>query len=156
MRGDNELRAIQRKVHMSLFEDGVWDIFLGLFVLGWGLAILTDGAYVPGVMFVCLYFMVWGIKKWLTYPRIGYVRFSSTSRRRITARFFVLGTAVLLLGALAAVMWGTESRPQWLADYFPVIFNGMLAAVVGLVAYWAMVNRFYLHAALVFLGAVPH
>jgi hypothetical protein len=153
---DSELKTIQRKVYMSFFEDGIWDIFLGLFILGWGLTILTDTSYLPGALFVCLYFTVWGIKKWLTYPRIGYVRFSVSSRRRITTRFAILGAAMLLLVLLAAVLWGTGTRPQWLADYFPLIFNGMLAAVACFVAYWARVNRFYLYAALIFLGAVLH
>lgn len=151
-----DLKDIQRKVYMSFFEDGVWDIFLGLFVLGWGLSILTEGTYLPGVLFVALYFTVWGIKKWLTYPRIGYVRFSATSRRRITTRFIILLTAVLLLGLMTGVLWGIGTRPQWLVDYFPLLFNGMLAAVVCFAAYWARINRFFLHAALVFLGAVFH
>jgi len=153
---DINLKEIQRKVYMSFFQDGLWDIFLGLFILGWGLAILTEAVYLPGVYFVVIYFAIWGIKKWLTYPRIGYVRFSATSRRRITTRFVILLTVVLLLGVMAGVLWGIGTRPQWLVDYFPLIFNGMLAAIVCLAAYWARVNRFYLHAALIFLGAVFH
>ena len=156
MRKDDELQTIQRKVYMKFFEDGVWDIFLGLFILGWGLSILTDGSYLPGVVFVGLYFTVWGIKKWLTYPRTGYVKFSSASRRVIKTRFVVLLTVVLLLGLLAGVLFGIGTRPQWLVDYFPLIFNAMLAAIVCFAAYWAKTNRFYLHAALVFLGGVLH
>lgn len=150
------LKEIQRKVYMSFFQDGLWDIFLGLFILGWGLAILTDATYLPGVTFIGLYFVIWGVKKRLTYPRIGYVRFSAASRRRITARFVILGVVVLLVGVMMAVLWGIGTRPQWLADYFPLIFNGILAAIVCFIAYWARVNRFYLYAALIFLGAVFH
>ena len=150
------LKEIQRKVYMSFFQDGLWDILLGLFMLGWGLAILTDLAFLPGVTFIGLYFAIWGVKKRLTYPRIGYARFSATSRRRITARFVIGGVAVLLVGVMVAVLWGIGARPQWLADYFPLIFNGMLAAIVCFIAYWARVNRFYLYAALIFLGAVFH
>jgi len=153
---DINLKEIQRKVYMSFFQDGLWDIFLGLFILGWGITILTESVYLPGVFFIGIYFTIWGIKKWLTYPRIGYVRFSSTSRRRITARFLILGTAVLLVAVMMPVLWGIGTRPQWLADYFPLVFNGMLAAIVCFAAYWARVNRFYLYAALIFLGAVFH
>ena len=153
---DISLKEIQRKVYMTFFQDGLWDIFLGLFILGWGLAILTDLAYLPGVTFIGLYFAIWGIKKRLTYPRIGYARFSETSRRRITTKFIILGVAVLLVGVMVAVLWGTRTRPQWLADYFPLIFNGILAAIVCFVAYWARVKRFYGYAVLIFLGAVFH
>jgi hypothetical protein len=156
MEEEINLREIQRKVYMSFFQDGLWDIFLGLFVLGWGLAILTGGTYLPGVLFVAVYFSIWGIKRRLTYPRIGYARFSAPRRRKITARFVVLGVAVVLVGVMMAVLWGIGARPQWLADYFPLIFNGMLAAIVCFIAYWARVNRFYGYAALIFLGAVFH
>ncbi len=156
MAKDVNLKEIQRNVYMSFFQDGLWDIFLGLFILGWGLAILTGGTYLPGVLFASLYFSAWGVKKWLTYPRIGYVRFSETSRRRITARFVILGVVVLLIGVMAAVLWGIGTRPRWLADYFPLVFNGMLAAIVCFVACWARASRFYVHATLIFLGAVFH
>jgi hypothetical protein len=153
---DISLKEIQRKVYMTFFQDGLWDIFLGLFILGWGLAILTDGTYLPGVIFIALYFVIWGVKKWLTYPRIGYARFSATRRRRITTKFVILGVVVMLVGVMVAVVWGIGTRPQWLADYFPLVFNGILAAIVCFVAYWARVNRFYLYAVLIFLGAVFH
>lgn len=156
MSKDGELKTIQRKVYMSFFQDGVWDIFLGFFIIAWGLSILTEAAFLPGVSFLGIYFSIWGIKRWLSYPRIGYVKFSSTSRRKITTRFLILGLAVFFLGVLAGILWGISTRPQWLADYFPLIFNGMLAAIVCFAAYWARVNRFYLHAVLIFLGAVFH
>jgi hypothetical protein len=153
---DISLKEIQRKVYMTFFQDGIWDIFLGLFILGWGLAILTDATYLPGVTFIGLYFAIWGIKKRITYPRIGYARFSATKRRRITTRFVILGVVVLLAGVMAAVLWGIGTRPQWLVDYFSLVFNGMLAAIVCFIAYWARVNRFYAYASLIFLGAVFH
>ena len=118
--------------------------------------ILTNGAYLPGVMLICTYFSMLGIKRWLTYPRIGYAKISATSRRRIGTGFVILLTGVLLMGVLISILWGINTRPQWLVDYFPVLFSGMLAAIVCLVAYWIKVNRFYLHAALIFLAAVVH
>jgi hypothetical protein len=151
---DVNLKEIQRRVYLTFFQDGLWGIFLGVFILGWGLSILTGAVYLPGIIFMGIYFAIWGVKKRLTYPRIGYVRFSATNRRKVTTRFVVAGTVVLLLGVMAALLWGIGRRPQWLADYFPLIFNGMLAAIVCFVAYWARVNRFYLYAMLIFLGAV--
>jgi hypothetical protein len=156
MVSDVNLKEIRQRVYMAFFQDGLWDIFLGLFILGWGLAILTELAYLTGAFFIGIYFTVWGVKKWLTYPRIGYARFSAASRRRVTARFAILGVVALLVGVMMAVLWGIGTRPQWLADYFPLVFNGILAAIVCFVGYWARVNRFYAYAASIFLGAVLH
>jgi hypothetical protein len=156
MISNTSLKEIQRKVYMSSFQDGLWDIFLGLFILGWGLSMFTDLAYLSGVVFIGAYFAIFGIKKWLTYPRIGYVRFSATDRRRTTRRFFILLTVTALLGVVVAVLWGMGPRPQWFVHYFPLMLNGMGAALVCFGAYWVRVNRFYLHAALIFLGAVFH
>jgi hypothetical protein len=60
---DINLKEIQRKVYLTFFQDGLWDIFLGLFILAWGLSILTETAYLPGVSFLGIYFAIWGIKK---------------------------------------------------------------------------------------------
>ena len=59
---DEDLKGVRRKVYMSFFQDGVWDIFLGLFMLGWGLSMLTEATYFPGALFVVLYFAVWEIR----------------------------------------------------------------------------------------------
>lgn len=153
---DVNLKGIQRKVYMSFLEDGVWDIFLGLFVLGWGLTILTEGTFLPALSFVVLYSTVWGIKRWLTYPRIGYVRLSSATRRRIKSRAVFFLAAVLLLGALTGVLMGTGAGPRLLYELFPLLFNGMLAAIVCIAAYWVGAMRFYFYAAIIFLAAVIH
>lgn len=156
MVSDVDLKKIQRNVYWYFFQDGLWDILLGLYLLGWGFAILTENPSTPLAVFLCGYVAVWGIKKRLTYPRIGYTRLGSTSRRRVRTGFFVLVAAVLLLRFLVNALWGMDTSPQWLADYFPLLLGGMLAGAVCLVSYWAGVNRFYIHAALIFLAGVLH
>jgi len=156
MGSDVDLKKIQRNVYMYFFQDGLWDIFLGLYLLGWGLAILTENPSTPLAVFLCGYLAVWVIKKRLTYPRIGYTRLGSTSRRRVKTGFFVLVAAVLLLRILVAALWEMDTLPQWLADYFPLLLGGILAGAVCLVSYWSRVNRFYIHAALIFLAGVLH
>jgi len=150
------LKKIQRKVYMTYFEDGVWDIFLGLFLLGWGLSLLTKAVYLSGALFIGLYFTIWGVKKWITYPRTGYVKFRVTGRQRARTRFIILITAVLLLGVVMLLLMMMDVKPRWLSDYFPLLFNGILSVIVCFVAYWARVYRFYLYAILIFLAGVVH
>lgn len=33
-----ELKEIEKKAYKSVFQDGLWDIYFGILVLGWGLS----------------------------------------------------------------------------------------------------------------------
>ena len=45
------------------------------------------------------------------------------------------------------------NRPQWVSDYFYMLFGGMVAVVIAILAYWWQVNRWYGYAILLILGA---
>jgi hypothetical protein len=47
----------------------------------------------------------------------------------------------------------TGGMPQFLRDYFELLFGTMLAIVVGLVGYWWGIVRWYYYAGLVFVFA---
>jgi hypothetical protein len=150
MSQDIDLKKIERKAWMSYFEDGLWDIFLGIFIVGWGLMMLTNMAWLAGAWFVVFYTTILGLKKRITYPRMGYVKFGQ-KQTRLTAKFMLLGVILMLLGVLVFWLFNTGSRPQWLSEYFLLLFGGMIAVVVSLIGYWIGVIRLYLYAALIFV-----
>ncbi|MGD9143028.1 MAG: hypothetical protein PVG61_04190 [Dehalococcoidia bacterium] len=152
---DSDLKPLVRRSYVIFFQDGLWDIFLGLFVLGWGLSILTDLAYLAGSLFVCLYLIVWSLKRWLTYPRVGYARLGVRQEKFRQIISIILGIT-MVAGVMFAVIFIADDRPEWLTDYFPLLFSGILAAVVGVIAAWLGVYRFLVHAALIFIAGAVH
>jgi len=152
MTNEIDLEEIERKAWMSYFEDGLWDIFLGLFVFGWGLMMLTDIAWLAGAWFVVFYTTILGLKKRITYPRMGYVKFGR-KQTRLTAKFILLGVILMLLGLLVFWLFNTGSRPQWLSEYFLLLFGGMIAIVVSLIGYWIKVSRLFMYAVLIFAAS---
>lgn len=155
MNMDTDLKKLVRRTYLVFFQDGLWDIFLGLFIIGWGVGILTDMAYLVGSWFIGLYFIMWGLKRWLTYPRIGYVKLGDREKKIWVGISIVLGIMVLV-GVLFAIAFITDERPQWIQDYFPLFFSGMLAILVGGVAWSFGIYRFLLHAALIFIAGAVH
>ena len=156
MNMDADLKKLVRRTYLAFFQDGLWDIFLGLFIIGWGLSILTDLAYLVGGWFICFYFIIWGIKRWLTYPRIGYVKLGDREKKIRMGISIVLGIMVLV-GIVFAIGFITDERPQWIADYFPLIFSGLLAVLVGGITWSFGVYRFLLYSMLIFIaGVVQH
>ena len=157
MSQDINLKEIERKAWTSYFHDGLWDIYGGFLLLGLGLTMVTDQDWWLGVMILGM-LPLWA-KKRITYPRMGYVKFSpqrqaKTKKSKLVAGIVLSGTA--LLGMIMFLLVSTNSLPQWLdawlADYFLVAFGAMLAAIVGIGAYMVGVTRYYAYAVLVLLA----
>jgi hypothetical protein len=152
---DADLEPLVRRSYLIFFRDGLWDICLGLFVLGWGIGLLADMYYLGGTLFIALWFLVLGIKKWITYPRIGYVKLGK-GETKAKARLAVLLGVIALAGVAAFLFVAMDSRPQWLRDYIPLFFNIMLALPVGAIAWWVGVRVFYLYSFLIFAGGAVY
>jgi hypothetical protein len=104
------LKEIERRTYMSYHQDGLLDICIGVYVLGFGLAIFMreiwdfDSAMLPLILFGTIIVPIWiAAKRKITMPRIGYVNFGKKGRNKII---------ILALGLMAAV---------WCA-FFAIIF----------------------------------
>ena len=149
MTADGDLRQFKKRAYLSFFRDGLWDICLGLFLIGWGVGLLWEQAAFSGIWFMGLYFLVLGIKRRWIMPRSGYVNVGTTAQRRRAGFVLVLGV-LILVGVFVLVMFNGD-RPDWLSDYFPLLFSFVIAVPVAF-AVWFMVRRFYIYALLVVAG----
>ena len=96
MSKSGRLHDIERKAFTSYHGDGLLDICIGSVILFLALITMWFPEYwfflIAGVMiWVSLYA---GAKKTITFPRLGYVEFSSIRRRRIE---YVLISGLILL-----------------------------------------------------------
>ena len=151
MRQEQEIDAkkIQRKVYMTFFQDGLWDVVLGLFLLGWGFAILFDLSWLPGATFLALFWIALGLKQRITYPRIGYAKLAK--QRKQMSRIVITGVVTLLLGIMVFLIVVTGGIPQFLRDYFEFLFGTILSIVIGLIGHWWGIVRWYGYAGLLFI-----
>jgi len=148
-----DLKLVQRKVYLSFFQDGLWDVLLGSFVLAWGLGILTDTAALTGVWFITAYFSIVAVKKRVTYPRIGHMKIPL--ERRTNIRLLIAGIVAALAGVGAFLVVRSEiARPLW--DYFPLMLGAIIGTVVFLIAYWWQINRWYAYGATIIVGVSLH
>jgi hypothetical protein len=128
------LKEIERKAYMSYHQDGLLDIFAGLYILGFGLGIFMQiiwdlgfGIIMPAILITTV-LPIWIVaKRKITMPRIGFVNFGTRGANKLTAVF--IGTMVAGLFAFFAFTFVTSQSGlrQWL-DL--IVQNGML--IVGL------------------------
>lgn len=135
MTEEPNLKEIERRAYMSYHQDGLLDIFAGLYILAFGLGIFATiiwdysfGLIIPGGL-IAVIIPVWiSAKRKITIPRIGYVNFGIRGANKLTAIF--IGMLVLGLGAFFAfTLVSSQGGSMQLHDL--IFENGMLIVGFG-------------------------
>jgi hypothetical protein len=159
-----DLKELERKAFRSTFQDGLWDIFLGLLLLNVGVGALLGGAddmslkFLLGSMLGLTAFAglvllgFWAGKKFITAPRIGQVRFGEQRKAKMRNLRAVLFVSVLLGAIMAVLGWAAAGGglPQWMRE-IPIplyVWPVQTIVVFGLGAYFLDVSRFYAYGVL--------
>ena len=154
------LKEIERKAFTSTFQDGLWDLYLGLQLLAWGLALLLEEivplsdwwAAVLAAPLMLVYLAIFVAKKYITAPRIGHVKFGSKRKVKVQ-RVVAITSVMVLLGLLVGALWwgGIKTGlPEWVAGIPlpPVTWVLLLITGFSLAAYFLDFNRLYLYGVL--------
>ena len=155
MTKQNTLREIEKKAYMSYHQDGLLDIFVGLYALAFGLGMIADktlefgfGTIMPAIL-IAIVLPIWiEAKRKITMPRIGFVKFGTRGSNKLFA--LLLGLAVAGLGVFMLfsvfLATGQIGRPWWIEILFQygMIWIGLGAAVIGsLFAYTMGLKRLH-------------
>lgn len=167
-----DLKEIERKAFRSTFEDGLWDIYLGLVVAGMAVFMYRPASgYRPlntllaVIITILAYFLYQAGRRYITLPRMGRVRFGPFRQRRKAVLAFILSGLVLFqLGVLllTTLAWlAPEGSGEFGAaliryDWMDVIVASIGAVFVGtglsLMAFFKDIPRGYYNAFLVSLA----
>jgi hypothetical protein len=155
-----DLKKIEQKIFTSYFHDGLWDIYGGMILAGFGLTMLT-GQIMALIGLVTVAVVILMFRKRLVIPRMGSVTFSAervarTKRSRAIAMTVL--TLTFLLGLVLFALFSLDEVPPWLrswmADYFLAAFGGILALMVSAAAYMVGIARYQAYAGLVLLAFI--
>lgn len=157
MTQDADLKQIERRAYVSYFQDGLWDIVIGLVAAAWavgpllsdlGLSDLWVGAiFLP--FSAVAYAIFWAGKRFVTRPRMGLVRFGPKRKARLT-KILAVTTALLTVGLVVGIVASMSSTTSgWV---YPAAFCGVLLVGFSLGAYFLDFPRLYLYGALLALS----
>lgn len=163
MNKNNSLREIEKKTYMSYHQDGLLDIFVGIYVLLFGVGIslmtMTDFSswFIIPAIFPAIMIPIWiSVKKRITMPRIGYVKFGVRGANKMMALFLglmVAGLGVFMVFGLGAFMgegWALTLRDFFISNSMLIIGIGSVA-VSSLFAYTMGLKRLYGYGLLIFV-----
>ncbi len=157
------MKAVERRVFRTAFQDGLWDIFIGCVVLMFAVAPFLSRAGLGDFWSSAVFVPFWGLLSLVLYivrrrvvtPRIGVVKFGWPRRRRLlwfTVGMLVLSSVSLVLALLAArnldapwwvhtlrfglVMLGGFVLTGFFLDFTRLYLYGVLLALAPLLGEW--------------------
>lgn len=145
-----DLQSVERRAWTLYFEDGLWDIFLGLLFLGGGLRALTDNRWFYLLVAAGILVFILG-KRWITLPRLGQINYGPQRKARLTVVRLV-GLAVMIYTAVIFVM--AVSGVDFGAAPVGWIFVLLVPGVFLLMAYMMDFTRLYGYTILITLFMV--
>lgn len=162
MQSSLDLTNVERQAWTAYYQDGLWDIYLGLLLFVAALMSTTldglDNTLVRLLLYAVLaggsYLLFWAGRRFLTYPRLGRVRFGADRRMKKARLGWVMAGFVVLNLLLLALTAAARRDPQVWARWMPSGWTMMLlvgvfiGSVMTCVAYFNDFKRGYYIAAI--------
>jgi hypothetical protein len=161
--GLTDLRNLEREAFRKFYDDGIFDVYLGVILITMGIAAaITDqmdneiaGMFITlGLaMGITIPLLLW--RRHLLRSRLGDFKPGPERQRKIRGtRLVLLGSVVLGIVAfgVAAAAFNSDTSADTLGAIIPLIWFLNSVGVLGAMAYFLDVPRFYAHGVVVGLA----
>jgi hypothetical protein len=150
-----DLKALERKAYTSYHQDGIFDIYLGLAVIFFGITLLPmlEGSmiYLWGGIFIVWFVSYGASKKAITVPRIGYVEFSPSRRYRLVFLFSLLVIVNVVIFAIMA--FGLSAVAVIFLNQYGLLVVAIVGGGLFVVFGWAtQIYRLLVYGTMTFLA----
>jgi hypothetical protein len=132
MQNQVSLKSAERKVFQTTFADGLWDVFIGCFVLEFVIAPYLStsmGDFWSSAIFLpfwgIVYLAILLTRKYVVAPRLGTVSFGKARKRKLrkfSIVMVIVNTLVFLSGILAYIMYDDIFRSNLLNQSWMIPF----------------------------------
>lgn len=154
MNNIKSLKEIEKQAYRSTFDDGIYDILVGIVFLIITLipvfsffGIPTIYCYLIGIIDFLIF---WLGKRYITIPRLGAVSFGQKRKKRKLLLLLVCGAFVFMTFPLLLMMGDSFGIADKVG--IPIIIGFVFVPILILIAYFLDYPRMYIYAALLSFG----
>lgn len=152
MTQDIKFKELRQKTYLAYHQDGLIDVLVGLGIIGFGLNMATENSAL--LILSWIPFILYGpLKKYITVPRLGYVKFDSerTNSIKLTVSFLVGLTSLALMVGMIVFLRSDDlsaNAAALLKKYHMLLLGTFVAAAFVIGGLLSGIKRFYVQAAL--------
>lgn len=148
-----DLKRIERKGYLSFYQDGIWDLFIGLSFIGMAVGVFYNYPGITAIIPALALVIVPGLKKLITLPRLGYVKLSPARevkiRKNISSLVLLLTLTAVLGGIVFFAYTGNSGWQRWIKSLALLPFGAVLSLIAGAVGFLYGIKRVLIYAVLI-------
>jgi len=148
-----DLTKVERKAYLAYHQDGIYDLMIGLCLLSAALGVVSEVIAAGAIAPVLAILVAPGLKKMVTLPRLGYVKFSpqreKKERMNITYLTALLSVTALLGMVVFSAYSGDAAWQLWIRSLGIIPFGFVLAVVAFALGLLYDIRRCYVYAAVI-------
>ena len=154
-----DLQDLERKVFRSFFQDGLWDILIGCYVLIFAVAPYLSttslGDFWSSVVFVPFWLLVWLLvrtaKKRIVTPRVGQVKFGPSRMAKVLKLSIILTVVFTISFVMGIFAFFNSDLSGWIYQ----VFLGMIILLAfGIGGYFLDFSRLFIYGILLTLAPI--
>lgn len=152
------LKSAERKAFQTTVADGLWDVFIGCFLLELAVApflskylgdFWSSAVFLP--FFGLVYLVIHLVRKNVVAPRVGTFVYGKPRQKRLmvfTSLMVVLNLVIFSLGLVAYYFFDRASTGLMMG----AVLGVSIMAIFSAAAYFLDYPRFYLYGSMIMLG----
>ncbi len=147
------MKQIERKAYLSFYQDGIWDLFIGLSFIGMAVGVFYNYPGITAIIPALGIIIVPGLKKTITLPRLGYAKFSSERevkiKKNISALVLLFTLTAIFGGVVFSAYTGNSGWQRWIKSLALIPFGAVLSLIAGAVGFLYGIKRVLIYAVLI-------
>ena len=136
----------------KFFEDGIWDIFLGMLIIWLGLMTFYKWSGWYALVLIVFPIIPYVLKKWVTLPRVNQIKLKPKKRRAITEMGLIVFAIIIILLLIVKKEPGLAGVFSYIKENGVLVLGAILGTVTWYVAYAFGFQRLYFYGLLIFVG----
>lgn len=131
-----DLKQLEQKAYRSTFQDGLWDICIGMIILGMGMSAILKNMGIPKPVYFLVFpfialFITYAGKNYITIPRMGFVKFGprrEIAKKRICVLASILTPLLMIFIIIIKMQFIFKGD---LSNYVGPLFSTMLFVIIS-------------------------
>ena len=136
----------------KFFEDGIWDIFIGMLIIWLGLMTFYKWSGWFTLVLIVFPFIPYVLKKWVTLPRANHIKLKPKKRRAVIEIGVIVFAIIVILLFIVKKEPGLAGVFNYIKENGILVLGAFLGTLTWYGAYALGFQRLYFYGLLIFVG----